>query len=352
MKIVSIVGARPQFIKAAMVARAMAGRPGCVHELIHTGQHFDDNMSRVFFEELDIPEPAHHLGVHGLSHGAMTGRMMEKLEPLLCELRPDWTLVYGDTNSTLAGALVAAKMHLPVAHVEAGLRSFNRQMPEEVNRVLVDHVSDLLLTPTAVADENLSREGLPEGRIKRVGDVMQDAALFYGDRADASEILSRLDLESKEFVLATIHREENTGQDGRLELLISVLETAADELPVVWPVHPRLCSRVKSDRLRLLEPLGYIEMQCLVKHAAVVLTDSGGLQKEAYFHRVPCVTLREETEWVELVEGGWNRVAGVGDAESIIECFKDARQGVANLESRSLYGTGNAAEQIADVLLK
>ena len=353
MKIVSIVGARPQFIKTAMVARALAVRDNCTHELIHTGQHFDNNMSRVFFEELEIPEPAHHLEIYGLSHGVMTGRMMEQLEPLLRAGKPDWTLVYGDTNSTLAGALVAAKLHLPVAHVEAGLRSFNRRMPEEVNRVLVDHAADLLLTPTQTADDNLAREGMSANRIVRVGDVMHDAALFYGAMTDEkSEILSRLNLTSGAFALATIHREENTENCGQLNLMVSALESVAGELSVVWPVHPRLRGRVESKSLRLIEPVGYLDMQCLVKNAAVVLTDSGGLQKEAFFHRVPCVTLREETEWTELVKAGWNRLAGVGDKQRILDCFQEARNGVENLLFGDWYGAGDTADRISKALMK
>ncbi len=353
MKIVSIVGARPQFIKTAMVARALALRDNCTHELIHTGQHFDDNMSRVFFEELEIPEPAHHLGICGLSHGVMTGRMMEQLEPLLHAGKPDWTLVYGDTNSTLAGALVAAKLHLPVAHVEAGLRSFNRRMPEEVNRVLVDHAADLLFTPTQIADDNLAHEGVSANRIVRVGDVMHAAAMFYGAMTDEkSDILSRLNLVSNGFALATIHREENTENCDKLNLMIAALESVAEELPVVWPVHPRLRGQVESKSLRLIEPVGYLDMQCLVKNAAVVLTDSGGLQKEAFFHRVPCVTLREETEWKELVNAGWNRLAGTGDKQRILDCFREARNGVENLQFGDWYGAGDTADQISEALMK
>lgn len=353
--VLTIVGARPQFIKAAVVSRALRAQPGVREVLVHTGQHYDDNMSRVFFEELEIPEPDYHLGIGGGTHGQNTGRMLEALEEVLLQERPDWVLVYGDTDSTLAGALAAAKLHIPVAHVEAGLRSFNRRMPEEINRVLTDHVSDLLFAPTEVAVRNLLREGIPSDKIHLVGDVMYDAALYYGEKAEReSQVLRRLGLVPKGYVLATLHRAENTDDPERLRVVLQALAQVNKEVPVVLPVHPRTRKRAEAfgldhllGEVLAIEPVGYLDMVMLEKNARVIATDSGGVQKEAFFHRVPCVTLREETEWVELVELGWNRLCPPRDPASIVGyLLHDWTGGEA-----TPYGTGHAGSAIAAHLL-
>jgi UDP-N-acetylglucosamine 2-epimerase len=316
MKVASIVGARPQFIKAAVVSREL--RKQHQEVLIHTGQHYDDNMSQLFFRELDIPEPDYNLGVGSGPHGAQTGTMLVRIERVLRKEKPDWVLVYGDTNSTLAGALAAAKLHIPVAHVEAGLRSFNRRMPEELNRVVVDHVSDLLFAPTETAMKNLEREGLIE-RAHLVGDVMEEALHYYLPIArERSTILKRLQLDPKSYYLVTVHRAENTDSKQSLENILRALVQL--DHPVVFPLHPRTRKMIErfglgrflnADGIRYLDPVGYLEMLVLEENALTILTDSGGVQKEAYWLGVPCVTLREETEWVETVETGWNVLAGV-----------------------------------------
>jgi len=316
MKVASIVGARPQFIKAAVVSREL--RKQYQEVLIHTGQHYDDNMSKLFFRELDIPEPDYNLGVGSGPHGAQTGKMLVRIERVLRKEKPDWVLVYGDTNSTLAGALAAAKLHIPVAHVEAGLRSFNRRMPEELNRVVVDHVSDLLFAPTETAMKNLEREGLIE-RAHLIGDVMEEALRYYLPIArERSTILKRLQLDPKSYYLVTVHRAENTDSKQNLESVLQALVQL--DHPVVFPLHPRTRKMIErfglgrflnARRIRYLDPVGYLEMLALEENALTILTDSGGVQKEAYWLGVPCVTLREETEWVETVESGWNVLAGV-----------------------------------------
>jgi UDP-GlcNAc3NAcA epimerase len=316
MKVASIVGTRPQFIKAAVVSREL--RKQHQEVLIHTGQHYDDNMSQLFFRELDIPEPDYNLGVGSGPHGAQTGKMLVRIERVLRREKPDWVLVYGDTNSTLAGALAAAKLHIPVAHVEAGLRSFNRRMPEELNRILVSHVSDLLFAPTETAMKNLEREGLI-GRAHLVGDVMEEALRYYLPIARRrSAILDQLQLEPKSYYLVTVHRAENTDSKQNLENILRALVQL--DHPVVFPLHPRTRKMIErfglgrflnADGIRYLDPVGYLEMLVLEENALTILTDSGGVQKEAYWLGVPCVTLREETEWVETVESGWNVLAGV-----------------------------------------
>jgi UDP-GlcNAc3NAcA epimerase len=311
-KIVTIVGARPQFIKAAAVSRAVRETGGLDEVMVHTGQHFDADMSDVFFQELDIPEPKHRLNINGGGHGAMTGRMLAAVEPVLIAERPDWVVVYGDTNSTLAGALAAAKLHIPVAHVEAGLRSFNRRMPEEVNRVLTDHIAALHLCPTTSAVENLTKEGIREGH--RIGDVMYDATLFAIHRMEGgSKILSELGLIAKNYGVATVHRAENTNDAASLRDVIGFLQQRSKARPVVLPLHPRTRQTAQAmgiafDGLKVINPVGYLDMAQLLHSACEVFTDSGGLQKEAYFHRVPCTTLRDETEWVETITHGWNRL--------------------------------------------
>ncbi|MBV9752120.1 MAG: UDP-N-acetylglucosamine 2-epimerase (non-hydrolyzing) [Hyphomicrobiales bacterium] len=310
--ILSVVGARPQFIKAAPVSRALQAS-GLSETLIHTGQHFDDAMSELFFAELSIPRPAHNLGINSLGQGAMTGRMLEGLERVMLAEKPRAVLVYGDTNSTAAGALAAAKLQIPVVHVEAGLRSFDRRMPEEINRVVADHLSNLLFCPTRQAVENLRREGIEAG-VHHVGDVMYDLAIIARQTAQRrSRILDELGVKSKSYAVATVHRAENTDSPERFASLMEWLVDAARDMPVIMPVHPRTrkiisASGSKLKGVTLIGPLAYFDMAWLVHNAASVFTDSGGLQKEAYFHRVPCVTLRDNTEWVETIEAGWNRL--------------------------------------------
>lgn len=357
MKVLTVVGARPQFIKAAAVSRVLRATPGVREVIVHTGQHYDGNMSRVFFEELEIPEPDYHLGVGSGTHGAQTGRMLEAIEQVLLEERPDWVLVYGDTNSTLAGVLAAVKLHIPTAHVEAGLRSFNRRMPEEINRVLTDHASDLLFAPTEVAVQNLRQEGIPDERIHLVGDVMYDAALYYGAKAKrVSRILDQLGLEPKGYVLATVHRAENTDDPVRFRAIMSGLVEVAREIPVVLPLHPRTRGALEREGmfrdvrafLHLVPPVGYLDMVMLEQNARLIATDSGGVQKEAFFYRVPCVTMRDETEWVELVESGWNYLAPPKSAAAVSRAVF-ARMGAVG-EEVDLYGGGEAAQRIVAVL--
>jgi len=311
-KIFTVVGARPQFIKASPVSHALA-RAGLSEVLVHTGQHFDALMSDVFFDELEIPKPAYNLEVNSLGHGAMTGRMLEKLEVAMLTENPDIVLIYGDTNSTLAGALAAAKLHIPVAHVEAGLRSFNRRMPEEINRVMADHVSALMFCPTQTAVANLANEGVTAG-VHAVGDVMYDTTIAAIRRSEGrSSILDTLGLAPKSYGVATIHRAENTDDAARFQAVMDWLADAARSGEIVMPVHPRTrklmnARGIAPTGVRLIDPIGYLDMAHLVQNAAHVCTDSGGLQKEAYFHRVPCVTLRDETEWVETIDAGWNRL--------------------------------------------
>lgn len=366
MKIITIVGARPQFVKAAVVSRAI-GRanagvagPGIRELIVHTGQHFDAAMSDVFFEELSIPRPAFHLGIGGLGHGAMTGRMLEAIERVLIDEKPDWVLVYGDTNSTLAGALAAVKLHISVAHVEAGLRSFNRRMPEEINRVLTDHASDLLFAPTDVAVGHLRGEGHAASKIVRSGDVMYDAALFYAEQARTrSTIAERLRLRSREFVLATIHRAENTDDLDRLAVIFDALSHLSGRFPVVLPIHPRTRSRIAAasrfadaiGNVTLIDPVGYLDMVALQQLARLIVTDSGGVQKEAFFFGVPCVTLRDETEWTELVEAGANRLASPNSVQTVLKAFDQALAStVPNAARSELYGDGDAARKIVDAL--
>lgn len=340
--ILTVVGARPQFIKAAPVSAALE-RAGLREILVHTGQHFDAAMSDVFFDELGLRQPDHHLAIHSLGHGAMTGRMLEELEAVMLAERPAQVLVYGDTNSTLAGALAAAKLNIPVAHVEAGLRSFNRRMPEEVNRVLADHVSALLFCPTLAAVENLKAEGITRG-VHHVGDVMHDATLAAAERARGrSTVLEQHGLTPRDYAVATIHRAENTDDAARFARVLTWLEMAAKERPLVMPVHPRTRKLIEArdwapNGVKLLPPIGYLDMAMLLANAAAVFTDSGGLQKEAYFHRVPCVTLRDETEWVETIEAGWNRL-WTQPAHDL------PRQDITD------YGSGDAAECIASLLV-
>ena len=345
MKIMSVVGARPQFIKAAPVSRVLRR----THEevLVHTGQHYDDNMSDVFFRELEIPEPDINLGVGSGPHGAQTAGMMTGIEKVALDIKPDWVLVYGDTNSTVAAALVAAKLHIKVAHVEAGLRSFDRRMPEEINRVLTDHVSDLLLCPTEVAITNLAREGIDHG-VHLVGDVMYDAFLFNLAAArKRDDVLKKLGLAPGAFALATIHRAENADDPARLAAILEGIDQSG--MDVILPLHPRTRARLNGAppaRIRVIEPVGYLDMLALEDASGVIVTDSGGVQKEAYFLSKPCVTLRDRTEWTETVEAGWNVTVGA-DSSQIAEALRTFRPHGVHPD---LYGDGHAAEKIAALL--
>lgn len=340
--ILTIVGARPQFIKAAAVSRAIRNSEDFREILVHTGQHFDAMMSDVFFSELDIPPPHEHFDVHGGHHGAMTGRMLECAEQAMLKYKPDWVLVYGDTNSTLAGALAASKLHIPVVHVEAGLRSFNRKMPEEINRVMADHLSTLLLSPTLAGVANLTKEGI-SGGVRHVGDVMYDAMIQAMARAqETSSILDQLSLKHGSFVLATVHRAENTDQPTRLMAVFEALRREAEGRTVVLPIHPRTKAAlerngVNTGLLRIIDPVGYIDMAKLLDGCALVMTDSGGLQKEAYFARRPCITLRDETEWVETIDHGWNRLW-------------TSPNWVCPRRDISDYGQGDAATRVVDAI--
>lgn len=355
--IFTVVGARPQFVKAATVSREIRGRDGLREVFLHTGQHYDENMSDVFFKELDIPFPDFNLGIGSGSHGEQTGRMLSEIEQVMLQIRPDFALIYGDTNSTLAGALAASKLHIPIAHVEAGLRSFNRQMPEEVNRVVADHLSSILYAPTDAAVRNLAREGLFGDHVIRVGDVMYDAALRAAPQASmCSQIHERLRVVRGNYILATVHRAENTDQSQRLRAILAALAQIAKSVPVVLPVHPRTRRKISDGGLQdfvgsiiTTEPVGYLDMLALEMHARVIVTDSGGVQKEAYFQRVPCVTVREETEWVELIEAGWNRLAPPTASENIVSAIETAM--TANPPTYDLlYGDGQAAARIVDKL--
>lgn len=352
-RILTIIGARPQFIKASVVSRAVQ-RAGDIEEImLHTGQHFDSNMSDIFFNQLNIPRPEIQLDIHGGSHGEMTGRMLTEIEQALLEYKPDRVLVYGDTNSTLAGALAAAKLHIPVAHVEAGLRSFNMQMPEEINRILTDQVSDLLFCPTDTAVRNLKNEGFANKPVKvlQPGDVMQDAALMFSEKAVAPVS----DALPEGFILATLHRAENTDNPERLVNIINALnQIHREQAPVVLPLHPRTRKLITQQGLALnvllIDPVGYFEMVWLLDRCELVLTDSGGVQKEAFFFGKACVTMRDQTEWVELLEAGANELVGA-DQEKIIAAAKQ-NFGRKVQDKKQLYGGGEASEKIATELVK
>ncbi len=351
MKVTSIVGARPQFIKASVVSRELRKRHREI--LVHTGQHYDNNLSGLFFEELDIPTPDYNLGIGSASHGVQTAKMLTKLEELLSQEMPDWVLVYGDTNSTLAGALAAAKLRIPLAHVEAGLRSFNRAMPEEINRIVADHLSQLLFCPSKTAVDNLGREGISEG-VFQVGDVMADILNYAVSHAPARlEPISRLGLKEKGYILVTVHRAENTDHSLKLRNIVNGLKSLNE--PVIFPLHPRtrkaledqdLLAELFTDFIHLIEPQSYLNMVKLEQGARLVLTDSGGVQKEAYWLGVPCLTLREETEWVETVTCGWNVLVGT-DPEVIrekVRFFNPPEQ------HPQLYGDGKAALRCVGLL--
>lgn len=349
MKIVTIIGARPQFIKAASMSQKL--RKVAKEVLVNTGQHYDNTMSDIFFRELEIPEPDYNLNVGSGTHGMQTSQMLLGIEKVLIGESPDWVLIYGDTNSTLAGALASSKLHIRVAHVEAGLRSYNRLMPEEINRVLADHLSSLLFCPSETAVDNLKMEGITQG-VHVVGDVMADSVMLAGKMAgDHAQILSRLDLVEKQYLLATIHRAENTDSP---KCLLEIL-TAFNEIEtkIIFPVHPRTKKAMKelgwspASNVTLIDPVGYLDMIALEKSARMILTDSGGVQKEAYWLSVPCITMREESEWVETIEAGWNILTGA-DKNKITDavhscCYPEAHP--------QLYGDGQAADQIIKILL-
>jgi len=357
VKILTIVGARPQFIKASAISRCIQNHYSSdIDEIIvHTGQHFDANMSDIFFEELRIPKPKYFLNIGGASHGRMTGRMLEGIEDVLVSEKPDQVLVYGDTNSTLAGGLAASKLHIPVAHVEAGLRSFNRQMPEEINRVLTDHLSTYLLCPTQVAVNHLRNEGIEKG-VHLVGDVMYDVALFYGQIVDGnSSIFAQLNLEKENYLLVTCHRAENTDDKNRLENILMALNELSQNIRVVFPIHPRTLKFIDQYQLQdylknidVLNPLSYLDLVTLQKHSKAILTDSGGVQKEAFFYQVPCITLRDETEWVETIELGWNQLVGAS-ASAILNAYQYLKIGNKGFNP---YGDGQTSFKIIDLLMQ
>lgn len=345
-KILTVVGARPQFVKVAPVSHAFKEIGGMDEVIVHTGQHFDPMMSAIFFKELSIEPPKYNLGVHSKSHGSMTGEMMIKLEEIFSIEKPAYVLVYGDTNSTLAGALVAAKLHIPIIHVESGLRSYNRSMPEEVNRVLTDHVSSVLFCPTFQSVGNLKSEGITEG-VFHVGDVMYDACLYAKNKSNEHDLLSKFSLEPQNYGVISIHREENTKDVLHFNDILHHVSEVTQQMGIValWPIHPRSKKFIEENGLKIpvniktCEPLGYLEMQSLLSKAAIVFTDSGGLQKEAYFHQVPCVTLRDETEWTETVSHGWNRL------------WKDKSYNF-NKKPIPEYGDGKSALKIASIVEK
>jgi len=350
MRVVSIVGARPQFVKLAMICREVAGRDW-THRIVHTGQHYDPGLSDIFFEELAIPRPNHDLEVGSGSHGAQTGEMLKRLEPVLQSEQPDWVLLYGDTNSTLAGALVGAKASLSIAHIESGLRSYRRGMPEEINRIVADHLSDLLFCPTEIAMENLRKEGLGDKAVL-TGDVMLDASLRYRQLAESRGGPLAGAWRPKEFALATVHRAENTDDANRLREIVATLERIATEIcPVVWPIHPRTRNRMRElgiavDAVTCIEPVSYLDMLLLEGRARCILTDSGGVQKEAYFLRVPCITLRDETEWIETLENRCNVLTG----PFLEEICRAARACSEAGPWTVRYGDGHAGETILTAL--
>ncbi len=356
MKLVSIVGARPQFVKAGIVSRELRKR-GIKEIFIHTGQHYDFNMSDVFFKELGLPKPDYYLGIGSGLHGEQTGKMLIEIEKVLLKEKPDIVLVYGDTNSTLAGALASSKLHIPVAHVEAGLRSFNKKMPEEINRVLTDHISKYLFAPTETAIKNLEKEGITEG-VYNVGDVMYDVALESIKKINEEEVLSKFGLKSKDFILTTIHRAENTDNKENLKAILDALQELAKKgFKMLFPIHPRTKNAVENFGLEIrekniliVEPVSYFEMVALEKNAKVIITDSGGVQKEGYFLGTPCVIPRNETEWVELIDSGFNVLTGA-DKNKIVKAVEGKVKFSPSRRNISLYGNGDASKKITDILM-
>ena len=355
MKILTIIGARPQFIKAGMLSKKIKNDLQWREVIVHTGQHFDKNMSEVFFHDMEIPHPDYNLNINSIGHGAMTGRMLEGIEEVIVKEKPNIVLVYGDTNSTLAGALAAKKLHVKIAHVEAGLRSFNMQMPEEINRILTDRVSDLLFCPTDLAVKNLQQEGFDnfDCQIIKSGDIMQDAALYYAEKSEQkSDVLEKYNLDK--YILCTLHREENTDDLSRLTAIIDALNEINRENEVLLPLHPRTKKIIEKNKIELyaktIEPVGYFDMIRLLKHCQLVLTDSGGLQKEAFFYRKNCVTMRDQTEWKELVENNVNIITGA-NKERILAGVNTMLSQKSNFDI-DLYGNGKAADLIFDCIMR
>ena len=363
MNILTVIGARPQFIKAAIVSTAIENFNLKVQDasekiqeiIVHTGQHYDEMMSSIFFKELSLPSPHYNLNIGSSRHGQQTGEMLIRLEPIMLTEKPDWVMVYGDTNSTLAGALTAAKLHFPIVHVEAGLRSFNRKMPEEINRLMTDHLAHVLFCPSQESVDNLSKEGIVKG-VYCVGDVMYDSIKVYSKLSgQKSTILKRLGIKTKAYGLSTIHRAENTDDPTRLHSILSALDNiAANEMPIIMPLHPRTQKKLKEidfvpTRIHIIEPVSYLDMLCLMQQANILFTDSGGMQKEAYWLKVPCVTLRDETEWKELVQAGCNITAGTQSAD--IYAAYHQLIGKTQFKNRDIYGTGKAGSEIVNVLV-
>lgn len=353
MKILTILGARPQFIKAGSVSREIAKHNNIKEVIVHTGQHYDTNMSAIFFEQMHVPKPDYFLGIKATTHASMTGQMMEKIEEVALKEQPDWVLVYGDTNSTLAGALVASKLHIKLAHIEAGLRSFNTKMPEEINRIVTDRLSQLLFCPTDTAMENLANEGFGNFNVQIIksGDVMQDGAIYYQTLAQKPKI----EIKDK-FVLCTVHRAENTDDKEKLQSIFRALQKISEETQVVLPLHPRTKKMIEefgieiSSKIKIIPPVGYLEMIWLLSNCKLVLTDSGGLQKEAFFFKKPCITLRDETEWVELVVHKFNIILGANQ-QKIVATYKNRAQLFSTDFAINLYGEGKASKKIVDTLV-
>ena len=351
-KIITIIGARPQFVKAAIISREIINnKVGFKEIIVHTGQHFDNNMSNVFFEELKIPLPDYNLNVGGGTHGQNTGRMIEKIEEVLLKEKPSYVLVYGDTDSTLAGTLAAVKLHIPIAHIEAGLRSFNNKMPEEINRILTDRVSDILFTPSKLATFNLIKEGISQSKINEVGDIMYDAALYYSSMIDNKHALQKkFNLNSKKYHLVTIHRAENV--DDKFNLIEILNGFAKSNCQLIWPIHPRTLNRISNfeiimpNNVTVIPPVGYLDMILLEKNALSIITDSGGVQKEAFFHGIPCITIRNETEWLELVEIGVNKLIKV-NAKDISDAIVDFNP---SFVTSNIYGDGNTGSKIVNFI--
>ena len=369
MKLATIVGARPQFIKAASLSQEINRHPGnqLFEIIIHTGQHYDYKMSEKFFEELGIPRPKYNLEISGGTHGENSGRMIENIEKVLIKENPDLVILYGDTDSTLSGAIAASKLYIPIAHVEAGLRSFNRKQPEEINRVITDHLSDICFAPTDQAVFNLEKEGISKNKIIRTEDVMADTARIFGEQANSqTNLLNEYSIQKNKFILSTIHREENTNNIKRLENILSSLVFISKssnnsqniDLPVLLPLHPRTKSILRdnksllklSEELKIIEPVSFLEMIFLLKNSRLVVTDSGGLQKEAYLHKTPCVTIREETEWIELISSEWNILANPGIFKNLVINYKKQLNFNLNKKHPNLYGNGYASINIVNVI--
>ena len=351
MKVCTIVGARPQFIKSAVVSKSIASSNIVDETIIHTGQHFDKNMSNIFFEEMEMRKPDYNLGINSLTKGAMVGRQLEAIEIILNRIKPDFVLVYGDTNSTLSGAIAAAQLNIPIGHIEAGLRSYNKEIPEEINRVLTDHLSEICFVPSKNAFKNLTKEGILSSNIYEVGDVMYDALLYFSKIAEKkSKIIKKLNLSSKKYILATVHRQKSTENENNLKNIFQALEASPFE--VIMPIHPRTKNSLKrfnislKSKIQVINPVGYLDMLMLEKNSSLIVTDSGGVQKEAFFHKIPSIILRNETEWVELVENNVSILAGL-DKEKIIYQINNFRPKDFNF---SFYGSGVAGESICKII--